>query len=475
MVMQSLVRRLRTKIEDIFCKMMGRNTPLVSAAWSREKDWVEAWLARGANVNFKGRDGKTALHWASINGDEFIVELLLANSAEVDVKDGTGITPLHIAAAYGDKIITDILLSKGASVSIRDKFGQTPLHKAAQKGFKVDEIVEEYDLLKAIWPDDFKRDKQRERDYGKVARVLLANKADINVKDNFLDTPLHKAALTGNKYLVKIFLDYGADINARDYVGATPLVCASVHSPAAYTVEEKKEIIELLLAKGAEINSKDNQGETPLHLSINYGFSKSSLDLMLSAGADIHAKDNNGYSPLHYAAGAGFSRFSAPDKGEESVVRRFIEKGADVNAKSSSGRVPLHFAAVFGYGGIIQILLDNGADVNVQDEVLGWTPLHEAVFNYRDSVPYSYQPDRYQITMDLLLQHGANVNIRDKKGSTPLHHAVYYLKGQALIKVLLAHGADLATRDNEGRTPVDIAASVRCPEILELLQKLVSK
>lgn len=86
-----------------------------------------------------------------------------------------------------------------------------------------------------------------------VTKFLLANKADVNAKDNLDLTPLHFAATTGQKTIAELLLAKGADVNAKDNKGRTPL--DSVRNKA---------VAELLLAKGADVNIKDNDGMTPL-------------------------------------------------------------------------------------------------------------------------------------------------------------------------------------------------------------------
>jgi ankyrin repeat protein len=227
--------------------------------------------------------------------------------------------------------------------------------------------------------------------------------------------------------VIRLLIERGADINARDSAGWTPLHIA-VFRPWC-----ELGAIELLLDSGADVNARDKRGATPLHVAIE-GLRTDIAELLLNRGADPNAKDRWGGTPLCYAAEGGLW----------DLVRLLVEHGAGVNARDQEGRTPLYHA-VKGWAPleIIELLLERGADPNAGD-TRGYTPLHLAVALGRLDVAR------------LLLAHGADVNVRSEEGWTPLHDASHrgYVE---FSELLLERGADPFAANCEGKTPVDLA------------------
>ncbi|MBC6415905.1 MAG: ankyrin repeat domain-containing protein [Bdellovibrionales bacterium] len=118
---------------------------------------------------------------------------------------------------------------------------------------------------------------------------LIANGADIHIKNKDGKTLLHLAVEYEHLEVVKALIEAGAEINARDINGKTPLHYAFT-CPYAFTSNDK-ELVELLITKGADVNARDKYGNTPLHLAIKYEDVNIVNDL-LELGADINARDN---------------------------------------------------------------------------------------------------------------------------------------------------------------------------------------
>ena len=152
---------------------------------------------------------------------------------------------------------------------------------------------------------------------------------------------------------VEYLLKMGANPNARDEYGRTPLMKTS-----------RADIIQLLIDAGANVNVKDEKGRTPLMYAADTIREKSAdgIIALLKAGADLHATGENGETALHYA---GFGN-------NGNVINALIEAGIDVNVRNDSGNTPLHYAVFKQQYSItsplsILALLEAGADVSIEN------------------------------------------------------------------------------------------------------------
>ncbi len=173
------------------------------------------------------------------------------------------------------------------------------------------------------------------------------------------------------------------NINVGLFISACA-VSGSVYAGGALSITKKSEEAELdnqlfqaisygneglvrsLLERGADKNARNELGETPLHQAIGFG-NDNIVSLLINAGADLNTKTTyRGETPLHRAIGFG----------SDNIVSLLINAGADLNSKDYDGGTPLYKAALWGEGDVVNTLLRHGANPTIQN-VYGRTPLDE--------------------------------------------------------------------------------------------------
>lgn len=198
--------------------------------------------------------------------------------------------------------------------------------------------------------------KAAKHDDPKAIRVLLERGADVDAKDSNDGTALHMAVSKGHVKTTKLLLSHAADINAKNEKdGATPLYLAACRG--------NDKTAKLLLSHGADVNLKTDDGSTPLHSAARRGNAEIT-DLLLTHGVEVNPKSHDGYTPLHLAARSG----------QVEAAKLLLSHGADINAKTVKlGATPLYFAASKGYDQTTKLLLSHGA--HMKDGSQGRTPM----------------------------------------------------------------------------------------------------
>jgi len=161
-------------------------------------------------------------------------------------------------------------------------------------------------------------------------------------------TALEWAARKGHAEVVKVLLDNKADVNVSRTDGVTPLWIAAQ--------EGHLEVVKLLLHNKADVNAnRHTDGVTPLLMPAQEGHTDV-VKLLLDNKADVNASQHNGVTPLYTAACAGHT----------DVVKLLLDNKADVNASKRCGATPLYIAACKGHIEVVKLLLANKANVNAR-------------------------------------------------------------------------------------------------------------
>jgi ankyrin repeat protein len=280
----------------------------------------------------------------------------------------------------------------------------------------------------------------------------LVKTSDVNTKDQRESTPLMYAAAYGSLDAMKVLLDAGADVNARNTFEVSALLwCASDLAK-----------VRLLVEKGADVNARSKQGRTALLIAAAHDGNSQTVKLLIEKGAaDVSAPDKFQFTPLSVAAEAN----------DAASVQLLLRAGADVNTRVNAldhfGDTALLYAASHGNIETMKQLLAKGADVNavgkpqgpsVKNGPLGlgsFTPLlFAAAYGGSDAVK-------------LLLDAGAKVNVQDARGMTPLMLAIATDRPDPrVVRLLLEKGADPTIKSKDGETAVDWAKKFNYPPVL---------
>ncbi|XP_007892325.2 ankyrin repeat and SAM domain-containing protein 1A isoform X3 [Callorhinchus milii] len=237
---------------------------------------------------------------------------------------------------------------RGPNVNCVDSSGYTPLHHAALNGQK--EVVE----------------------------MLLKNEASTNIADNKGCYPLHLAAWKGDAQIVKLLIHQGPShakvneqntieskdlkkygpfdpyMNAKNNDNETALHCAAQYGHS--------DVVKVLLEELTDPTMRNNKFETPLDLAAHYGRLEV-VKMLLNAHPNLLSCNTKKHTPLHLAA----------RNGQKAVVQILLESGMDINYQTEKGSA-LHEAALFGKTDVVQILLASAINVDIK-EIHGKTAL----------------------------------------------------------------------------------------------------
>src|SRR3954469_9243781 len=441
---------------DVNAAQGDGTTPLHWAVYKIDADLARALLARGAKPDVVNTYGSSPLAEAVKVGNARLVGMLLDAGSNVEVPNQEGQTALMLAARAGSLDVAELLVRHGANVNAREKWrGQTAL----------------------MWAADARS--------AELTRFLIAHKAEVDVRALANDwpsqmtaeprnqyrptgglTPLLYAARSGCTDCVQALLDAGADPDRPNPDGVTPLMVA-IDNFAFDTAK-------LLFERGASPHLWDWWGRTALYTAID--MNTYSLDAYEErTGPPIVAAKSPARELARLFLEAGGNPNTQLNRHRPG---RGGNSGRYADEIITTGATPLLRAAASQDSEAVQLLLKHGGRIDVPN-VMGVTPLMAAAgLGMEPSPRFNFAAkdaqDRSIATLELLSKAGADVNTRitditsktarmgrgstlpEQGGQSALFGAVQWAWPR-VVQYLIDHGAEVAIKDERGVSPLDQA------------------
>ena len=450
---------------------------------------IRRMLALEQSQNCMNEQGETALHLAA-GQDAYLTQEVLSHGFDIDLRNVWGETPLMCAVNAGNVDTVTFLLKNRADVNAVDDQQATCLHLAASKD-----------------------------ESGSMTQLLLRRNPDVEIRDGVGLSPLSLAAFNGNDVVVRWLLKFGARPEAKELDGFSALHYACMQAnhgfmsrlldrrgpdfeafydlrkyglstePSHSTASKRRiQAVRCLIDHSADVHAS-SKGFTPLHIAAltaqeqlvsillshganatgipvitaYYGLTTSVVDLLLTRGACVSAADSRwNKTALIWTAEIG-----SPD-----TLKVLLSHGADVNHQDNQGSSALHYAGANARNESITLLLDAGADPNLLD-LGGSTPLirlARASRFYLAGKWWNPSVGEREKAATLLLKCGCDPSVRDSHGTLAIHYAAgngY----QGVLEAIENLGGDLEVLDGSGRTAVDWAREKGEMELVRVLSR----
>jgi ankyrin repeat protein len=456
---------------DLTRKDSEGQTPLYLAAANGHCPTVELLIDKGAKINALGGMYNNAVQVASEGGHEAVVKLLLEKGAEVNAQGGYYGNALNAALVGAHEPTVRVLLERGANVGLDvrlkgamhhvlnnanckpslvlvlqqygapldtvDMDNMSPLHYCVKFGHKI--VAKR--LLDAGVPIDSRVHRQSwpsEVSVSTSGKEKNGYPGSGSVETGL--TPLHFAALTGNRTMTEFLLEHGADPNACSDYGETPLhltLRTTLLGPEYEDDWTDSNLRAEILWDFIDIAEYD--GDTVL---ADISFQREGvLNAMLSdPRTSLTVTDHRGEGLLHCI------RYGKPESA--TLVHHLIDRGVDPFNGNLSQQSPLHFASRSGDHASVKALLLSGAKVALTDED-GLNALH-----------YAARSGNHETMIAILETYEAKaVNLitsKDKRGQNVLHHmlSTHSIKRVETVRSLLDQGAHGSELDDSGISPL---------------------
>ncbi len=476
-------------------------TILFTLVAKKKLDAIKLLIKNGADLTIEDNFRKTVLDEAVHHSDGMMIRFLLDNGYDINHKNSAGRTIFQDVAFVGDNKIFQIFMNYNADFTLKDNYGKTVLFDVIEGGNLeiLKDVVNNINnlnildenhqtvLFKAVLKDDIS-----------MAMELVLHGINVNFIDKDGQNVLFNAILQGNKNsaLIELLIKKGINLNIVDNYHKNIidelLYVIDLQKNPPKDLEGKYKLITpqkeymplalLFLEHGFEIDKIDENGKTTLQREIeNKNFAN--VEFLLECGADVNICDEFEKNIIHKEILKGYSNYK--------MIDFLVSKGANIDARDFDERSVVDdiveiLAVVKGFKKANPFL----ATIIKYDEK--YDVLLKKVLTYRPNIE-TQRLDGTNILFDMVLyndfdtlktiiNYGINLNIKDKRGYTPLMHMVeeglkisdkkereFFIER---LVYFLKYRVSVDIRDNDGRTVIHKAVIAND---LAVVEKLLTK
>lgn len=366
---QGILQSILNKNEQALNQLVNKIDPdsMIDLKVLQDPKPFKALYAKNADlsgrINYQDTNLTLISLLAPLDGFDDAFKTLLSNGANPNYQSFLGLSPLRIAINADKESKTKMLLDYGAKANFEGEnniITQT-YEEGKNKALKGISTYAKKAGINFVFPENYFTEAMINNQQDLAEALLpLTNKEVLNTPNNFGVLPLVQAALSNNKELFNTLIENGADINSKDFNNRTPLLqylqeiyIAKIEGNDIVTAtnEQVVPMIKLFLDKGADVKAKDNLGEDIMFYVVRGNYMELVDYLISKYNCDINTTNEQGETPLFTVAQ------NYPD-----LVRSFLEKGANPKVTDKAGRTPAVAAVEMGNMDTFD-LLENAASM----------------------------------------------------------------------------------------------------------------